>query len=330
MPVISSSDYKPQFWLKGRHLQTCWPSFRRKVEHPDPEETRIETPDGDFLDLYLNRCGETGGTGRRAVILCHGLEGHGRRTYILGMSRAFLEAGWDSLSWNFRSCGRELNRLPRMYHSGDTGDLSAVINHAVKLGYAELVLIGFSMGGNQVLKLLGEGGDGLLPEIKAGIGVSVPCDLTDSCISLSRGLNRLYTRNFLGTLKAKIKAKHERWPELFDISGLESITTFKEFDDRYTAPIHGFLSAEDYWYKSSCMHVLTELKRPVLIVNAKNDPFLVGRCFPIEEASANDSLWLEMPEAGGHVGFTSSGEHYWSEARAVEFAREHFFPLATY
>lgn len=332
MPIVTKSSYHGPAWLPCGHAQSIFPTFFRKQGLCDPalkkrKSSRIETPDNDFIDLdiYEAKAGNS-----NLLILSHGMEGNARRKYVLGMAGAFLHEGWDVLAWNYRGCGPEINATARLYHCGDTEDIQTVIRHALGLGYKSIILGGFSMGGAITLNYLGRHAGSLPREVLGAVAFSVPCDLSACSLRLDTGFHRVYTANFLLTLRQKIRQKHEQFPDIYKIDGLEKVKTLKAFDDRYTAPIHGFLSAEDYWYKSSCMHVLTELKRPVLIVNAKNDPFLVGRCFPIEEASANDSLWLEMPEAGGHVGFTSSGEHYWSEARAVEFAREHFFPLATY
>lgn len=327
MPIINESTYKHPWWLPGGHAQSIYPSFFRKTAEPGGRKSlRIDTPDGDFLDLDLYEAVERNS---RLLILSHGMEGHARRKYMLGMASAFLAEGWDALAWNFRSCGPEPNRNPRIYHSGDTADISAVIRFALNKGYRSIILCGFSMGGAITLNYLGKQVESVPPEVLGAITFSVPCDLTACSLRLDTGFQRLYTWNFLLTLRQKIRKKHEQMPEVFGIDGLGKIKTLKAFDDRYTAPIHGFRSAEDYWHKSSCMHVLEHIRRPVLIVNAKNDPFLLGRCFPVEEARKSELIYLEMPESGGHVGFSSKGPRYWSEERALEFARENFFPLAS-
>lgn len=328
MPIIRKSSYKHPFWLPGGHAQSIFPTFFRRRGLPGVcKPRRVQTLDGDFLDLDIY---EALPDNSKLLILSHGMEGDSRRKYILGMAGAFLAEGWDVLAWNYRGCGPEMNAKPRLYHCGDTEDIQTVIRHAVELGYLSVILGGFSMGGAITLNYLGRHAESVPPEVLGAVTFSVPCDLTACSLRLDRGFHKVYTANFLLTLREKIRKKYAQYPKFYNIDGLDKIKTLKAFDDRYTAPVHGFLSAEDYWYKSSCMHVLEYVRRPVLVVNAKNDPFLVGRCFPLEEARKNECLWLEMPESGGHVGFSSAGKYYWSERRAVEFAREHFFPMAAY
>lgn len=326
MPIISKSTYGHPLWLPGGHTQSIFPTFFRSLREPEGrKEQRISTPDDDFIDFDLYKASEHN---TRLLVLSHGMEGHSRRKYVLGMASAFLDEGWDVLAWNFRSCGPEMNIQPRIYHCGDTDDIQTVIRHAVNCGYQSIILCGFSMGGAITLNYLGRNSEAVPPGVLGAITFSVPCDLSACSIRLDKGFHRVYTWNFLRTLREKIRKKHGQQPNIYNIDGLSKIKTLKAFDDRYTAPVHGFLSAEDYWYKSSCMHVLEFIRRPALIVNAKNDPFLSGRCFPLEEARRNEAIYLEMPETGGHVGFISRGGLYWSERRAVDFAREHFFPLA--
>ena len=327
MPCINKSTYKHPWWLPGGHAQSIFPTFFRRAREPFGRESgRIDTPDGDFIELDLYRAEPRNS---KLVIISHGMEGNSRRKYVLGMANAFLAEGWDALAWNFRSCGPEMNLRPRIYHSGDTADIQTVIEYAVQLGYRGIILCGFSMGGSVTLNYLGKQADSVPPEVLGALTFSVPCDLAACSARLDQGFHKVYTANFLLTLREKIRKKHEQFPDIYKVEALSKIKTLKAFDDRYTAPIHGFLSAEDYWYKSSCMHALEFIRLPALIVNAKNDPFLAGRCFPLAEAEKNGCLYLEMPETGGHVGFVSGGDYYWSELRAVEFAREHFFPLIT-
>jgi predicted alpha/beta-fold hydrolase len=235
------------------------------------------------------------------------------------MAAALIAAGWDVLAWNFRGCGGEANRLPRFYHSGETGDLSAVIEHAGAT-YSHIALIGFSLGGNMTLKYLGEGR--VHPSVVAGVGISVPVDLAASSRALDRQwANRVYLRRFMKSLVTKVRAKAARFPEQFDIDGAGAIRTFAQFDGRYTAPLHGFRDAEDYWARSSARQFLSRITVPTLLLNALNDPFLAPECFPYEEARTNPALFLETPDSGGHVGFLDlvHGLQPWSERRVVEF-----------
>lgn len=330
MPIINQSAYKHPWWLPGAHAQSIYPTFFRRVSAPDGRRTRrIATPDDDFIDLDFYPSVGGGRNSDKLLILSHGMEGNSRRAYIYGMANAFLAEGWDVIAWNFRSCGPEINLRPRLYHCGDTADIGTVIHYALELGYQGIILCGFSMGGAITLNYLGGQADGAPPEVLGALTFSVPCDLAACSARLDAGFQRVYTANFMLTLHDKIRKKHGQYPDIFKVDGLDRIKTLKAFDNRYTAPVHGFMSAEDYWYKSSCMHVLEFIRRPALIVNAKNDPFLAGRCFPVEEAQKNRHLYFEMPESGGHVGFTpekplKGGKCYWSELRALNFAREHF------
>ena len=317
MPVIANSDYSPPLFLSNGHFQTIIPSFFREVEIPYQRE-RIDTPDGDFLDLDWSKV-----KFEKLVIISHGLEGSTDRAYIKGMARAFNAHGWDALAWNYRGCSGVPNLKLRTYHSGATDDLETVILHASSHDqYVELCLVGFSMGGNINLKYLGEIGDSIPGKIKSAIAFSVPCDLKSSAKKLAQFSNRIYIRRFLGMLHEKIQLKMELFPDEINDDGFNRIKTFKEFDDRYTAPIHGFEDAEDYWRKCSSKQFLDNIRIPTLLINSKNDPFLTDSCCPIEQAQSNPNLFLEIPESGGHVGFISlnSNGMYWSESKAVSFA----------
>ncbi len=257
------------------------------------------------------------------VILSHGLEGHSRRTYMRGMCLALTAAGWDCAARNFRACGGGMNRSPGMYHSGQTQDLHAAVEHCLGLGYRRIVLAGFSMGGNQTLKYLGEDPDKVPAEVAGAAAFSVPCDLAGSAAVLDKPANQVYMRYFLRTLREKVREKHARYPELYPLEGLEDIRTFGEFDGRYTAPVHGFASARDYWEKSSCLDFLPRIRVPALLVNATNDPFLSPSCFPADVARGHSRLFLETPEAGGHMGFPSGARAgngcWWPEERTLRF-----------
>jgi predicted alpha/beta-fold hydrolase len=278
---------------------------------------RISTDDGDFIDLDWSRVGAD-----KAVIVSHGLEGHSQRSYMLGMIEAFNRRGWDGVAYNFRGCGGEPNRLLRSYHSGATEDLHTVVCHLLETErYSSISLVGFSIGGNLTLKYIGEMGRGLSRLIKSAAAVSVPCDLESSASKLAERSNTLYMKRFLRMFHDKIRKKMEIMPGQIDDSGYTSIRTFKEFDARYTAPIHGFPSVEDYYTRCSCKQFLSKIDIPTLLINAQNDPFLPDECYPVEEAGESRCLFLEMPASGGHVGFVdfnASGE-YWHESRVASF-----------
>jgi predicted alpha/beta-fold hydrolase len=243
---------------------------------------------------------------------------------MLGMSVALRKRGWDTLAWNCRGCSGEPNRLLRSYHSGVSGDLGHVIDHAIPKGYQSIALIGFSLGGNIVLKYLGEQGSNLHPEVKAGVTFSVPCDLTSSSLRLAEWDNKIYMSRFMDGLKDKIIQKNKMFPGRLNLNGIKSIKTFSQFDDRFTAPLNGFLDARDYWLRASSKPHLEAIQIPSLMIQAANDPFLTEACFPKKIAKASKSLHLEIPRHGGHVGFISRGSEYWSETRCAEFLEEIF------
>jgi len=317
MPLIGNSSYRAPLWLPGGHLQTVFPALFRQPPHVTTRRERLELSDGDFIDL------EWSGRSRpRLAILSHGLEADTRTDYIQGMAAALIHHGWDVLAWNFRGCGEGPNRLLRMYHSGATEDLHEVISHAISRHPAENIdLIGFSLGGNLILKYLGERPAVLPPQLHRAVAFSVPCELACSSRQLALRSNRLYMERFLRKMRAKIRAKDLMFPGQLELAGLRRIRTFQEFDDRYTAPIHGFLDAADYWARNSCRQFLPAIRLPTLLVNALNDPFLGPGCYPSEEAAASEHFHFEAPAAGGHVGFCpeSGGQVYWSEARVIEF-----------
>ena len=316
MPVLDPS-FHPPAWLRGGHLQTILPVvWRRRAARLTQAET-LELPDGDFLRLNWHKAGH-----RRLAILSHGLEGDTEAGYIRGMAAALGAAGWDVLAWTFRGCGPQPNRLLRFYHSGETGDLGTVIRHAAP-GYPEgVVLVGFSLGGNLTLKYLGEAP--VDPAVVGGAAVSAPVDLAASARALDRRWdNRVYVRRFLQTLLAKVEAKAQRFPKEIDLTGIRRVRSFQEFDDRYTARLHGFRDAADYWAQSSARQYLAGITVPTLLINARDDPFLPAECFPFAEAQASGCFYLEAPEFGGHVGFADLAEgrngRTWAERRVAEF-----------
>jgi predicted alpha/beta-fold hydrolase len=286
----------------------------RRVAPITYERERIATPDGDFLDLDWNRNHRS----QSLVIITHGLEGNSANVSVQGMARAFHRAGWDSLAWNLRGCSGEANRLLRTYHSGAWEDLECVINHAAE-EYQNIVLVGFSIGGNLTLKYLGDHASAIHPSIKGAVAFSVPCDLASSALVLESHINSIYMNHFLRDLRRKIREKAVAFPGGISTEGLDRIRTFREFDGTYTAPLNGFLSAEDYWAKASSKPSLRGIAVPTLLINALNDPFLGPECFPKKEAAANPHLHLELPESGGHLGFLTLEKEYWSETRAVAF-----------
>ena len=318
MPLIPRSTYKAPLLFRNRDLQTIFPSLFRRVPGVSYRRERINTPDGDFLDLDWSEIGA-----RRLVVVSHGLEGNSERSYVLGMARAFNRRGWDVLAWNMRGCSGEPNRLLRSYHSGATEDLEAVIAHVQENSarHHVLGLIGFSLGGNVTLKYLGERGEAVSPLIAGAVAFSVPCDLASGAREMAKGRNHVYMSRFILLLHEKIRAKMAIMPGKITDDGYDQIKTFYDFDDRYTAPLHGFKGAEDYYRRSSSKQFLPAVTVPTLLVSAQDDPFLGRECYPVTEASGHAKVHLEIPSWGGHVGFVSFNQEgeYWSETRAASF-----------
>ncbi|MHC2993054.1 alpha/beta hydrolase [Pontibacter sp. HJ8] len=315
MPLIPSK-HKPPFYLFNGHMQTIVPSLFRQVEGVTYQRERIITPDDDFIDLDWSRANS-----KTLAVLSHGLEGDSHRPYIMGMVKVLNESGVDALAWNYRSCSGEPNKLLRSYHLGASDDLDVVIRHALSSGnYHTVLLVGFSAGGNISLKYLGESPQQVPSEVKRAAVFSVPIDLKSS----AQRISRVYTQRFLKTLGQKLEQKKELYPDELDLSDYSLFWSFPEFDNKYTAPIHGFKSADDYYARVSSKQFLQGIQIPTLLVNAKNDPFLTKNCYPLEEAEQNPYLYLETPEDGGHVGFAEDMRHniYYSEARAVRFLLE--------
>ncbi|MGE5422068.1 MAG: YheT family hydrolase [Ignavibacteriales bacterium] len=319
MPLLKS-DFTPPLMCRCPHLQTVIPSLARKVTGIKYIRHRAYLADGDFVDLDWSFAGN-GIPATAAVILCHGLEGHSQRSYMLGMARAFNQQGIDAVSYNYLGCSGEPNLTARVYTAGATRDLHEVIGFAKALGhYKSVYLVGFSLGGNLVLKYTGEMGGEIDPDIKGVAAISAPCDLRSSGIELSKPKNRLYNLRFIKMLRHKIMAKYKYNPELKSID-LDLIHTLKQFDDLITAPLNGFKDAEDYWTQASSIRVLGGISVPTLILNAADDPMLGPECYPKELAAANPNVILDIPRYGGHMGFMHrpNDQEYWHETRTIEF-----------
>ena len=313
MPIVVST-FRPPPLLRNGHLQTIIPLLLKRRFVTAFRRQRLELEDGDFLELDWAIVRQ-----EKLAILSHGLEGSSEDAYIRGMADRLVEHGWDVLAWNNRGCGTELNRLVRSYHGGETTGLKAIIDVAAAK-YATIALIGFSLGGNFTLKYLGERGSH--PAVRAGIAISTPVDLESSAVAIDRRwCNRLYRRRFVSGILAKYELMARQFPDRLNASGSRKIRTLREFDDFYTAPVHGFRDAIDYWRKSSAKHYLSHIRVPTLLLNARDDPFLKKESFPFAEAEQNPHLFLETPKSGGHVGFIDSILNVtpWHEQRASEF-----------
>ncbi|MEM7374658.1 MAG: alpha/beta fold hydrolase [Bacteroidota bacterium] len=324
MPLLSSSSYRPPLLLRNRHAATMFPSLFRKVKGLHYERERLDTPDGDFLDLDWVQAGNN-----RLVIGLHGLEGSADRSYIRGMMRHFHRNKWDCMGLNFRSCSGEMNRKLRVYHSGETGDIGWVIDQILERDqYKEIVLVGFSMGANVALKYVGELGAKIPKAIRCVVAISAPCDLASCSTELNKeGVNRIYLKRFMHYLNEKLAHKLEHFPGEISLPQDRMPKDFAEFDNWFTAPMHGFEDAEDYWARASSLPFLPNIHVPSLIINARNDTFLGEECYPYEIADKHPLISLEVPRFGGHVGFAQFGTKgvYWSEQRALNFVSEKLY-----
>ena len=312
MPVITN-DYKPPLFFKNRHINTIYSSLFRKTKLPSFKRKRIETLDDDFLDIDLIENGS-----KKIAILCHGLEGSSDSKYIQATSKLLSLNGYSVAAMNYRFCSGEINRQLVTYHSGKTDDLHVVINYVLP-NYDSIYLVGFSLGGNLILKYNGEALFSLSSKIKANVAISVPVDLKGSSIALKRSENILYRRRFIRTLSKKMYLKHQQFPNRLDVAPLKKVKTLTDFDNFFTSKINGFIDAEDYYLKASSKQFIPNISKPTLLINALDDPFLSESCFPISEAKENSKFYLMTPSHGGHVGFISKGDFYWSEIQILNF-----------
>lgn len=317
MPYVLPSRYRAPSLLTNAHLQTVYATKLRRVAGVHYVRERIDTPDGDFLDLDWSYVSEG-----PIAILVHGYEGNSKQSYMLGMTRALNRRGINVVCLNLRGCSGELNRKLSTYHSGATVDLETVSTHVEQKHPGQnQYFIGFSLGGNLVLKYLGELGSDHKAIIRGGVAFSVPCNLNACAAEVHATSNRLYFHYLVAATHFKLKEKARRFPGQVHPKALEWPSSFRDLDEYYTAPVFGFSSAEDYWEKASCLTVLDRIRVPTLLVNARDDPLISRAGLPIEIAAESDYFYLEVPEHGGHVGFVSldaDGE-FWSEARAIAF-----------
>jgi predicted alpha/beta-fold hydrolase len=323
----SEYTYTPAWWVPGAHLRTLWGKL---VRRPPPLLTRIErwaTSDGDEIELHRVDPVEGSAHGGRLLVL-HGLEGTIQSHYLRGILAQARQRGWAADALIFRTCNGEVTRARRLYHSGETADLDFVVRRLVREHLGQpLALAGFSLGGNVLLKWLGERGSELPAEVRSAAAISVPFDLERGSRFIERGFSRVYTKHFLRTLRAKARAKLARDPDLFDALALERAQTLFAFDDAVTAPVHGFADAADYYRRSSSIRFLAAIRCPTLLLSAYDDPFLPPEVLSevAAIAEANPCLVTEFHQRGGHVGFIAGrwpwSPRYYAEDRVLGFLR---------
>ena len=313
---IRHSAFAPAWWLSNAHLQTLWASIIRRIPKPVTRRERLELPDGDFVDLDWT----PGGSGPLVIVL-HGLQGSLNSPYARGIMGALQKRGMRGVFMHFRGCSGVSNRLPRFYHSGDTGDLNTLINILrEREPGTPLAAIGYSLGGNVLLKWLGE--QGINAPLQAAIAVSAPFDLSDSAWRLERGFSQAYQYHLLRSLRLSVEKKFRHMPAPIALDNLENLRTFTEYDDAVTAPLHGFAGVDDYYRQSSCRRYLKHIRIPTLILHAADDPFMTPAAIP-QQDQLSPSVILELSARGGHVGFISGNSPwqacYWLEQRIPDF-----------
>lgn len=319
MPILSS-PYKAKGLFKSGHFSTIYSAKLRPIPKVAQQRERLELSDGDFVDVDWSYAATKVS---KVAILLHGLEGNAQRVYMQGQAKQLIESGWDVAAMNHRGCSGDENRLYVSYNSGRTQDVSELIEHIQNLTqYSQIALVGFSLGGNLVLKYLGEQ-QHIPSKVCCGVAISAPLDLSSSLQKLIKPHNFVYNMTFVNDLRKKYKRKMKHFPKLMDAKELKKVHSLLDFDQLYTAPAHGFEDAYDYYKKSSSLPYLPNIKTPVLILNAANDTFLSEHCYPINLATKHKKVYLETPETGGHVGFHISNNVYYSEKRTVAFINQY-------
>ncbi len=319
MPILTC-DFNPTLPFKSSHFNTMYrPLFMKNTIKY--QQKRVTTWDADFIDLDFSIIGS-----KTLVLLIHGLEGSSQSNYMITTSNHLNNTGFDTVCMNLRSCSGEDNLLLETYHSGKTDDVNFIIKHlTANYKYENIVIVGFSLGGNLTLKYLGEYTD-IPTEVKGGIAVSVPIDLTTSQAELTKLKNKIYLNEFLRTLKLKILEKSDKFPEFkLNKELLFKATKFRHLEKQYTVPVFGFESSEDYWIKASSKPYIPNIKVPTLLINSLDDSFLSKECYPLKEARNLNDFYLLTPNYGGHVGFISSFntiENSWLEENILKFIQK--------
>jgi predicted alpha/beta-fold hydrolase len=308
-------DYKNPFWLPNGHLQTIYPAIFIPKPTVAFRRERWETPDGDFIDVdFID-----GKPGLPFVLMFHGLEGSSDSHYSRALMADVAARGWSGAVAHFRGCSGEHNVAPRFYHSADAAEVDWILRRLRPRFSGKFYATGVSLGGNVLLRWLGESQHAAEKIVDAACAVSAPLDLARGGAAISSGFNRVYTMMFLQTLKPKCLAKLEQFPGLFDRQAMLAARNMHDFDDAVTAPLHGFDSADDYWDRGSAKHILGDITVPTLVLNAQNDPFLPGIYLP---RRASPSVVLDYPQHGGHVGFAAGrlpGSLEWLPQRLIHF-----------
>lgn len=325
--MADPGPFRAAWWCLGPNMQTLTGAFIRPAEKLNFTRQRWETPDGDFLDI--DRMG--GPPGAPLLLVLHGLEGSSDSKHVLGILGEARSLGWQGVALNFRSCSGEPNRAKRSYHGGETSDVRWVIRRLIEEDPARpMVCAGYSLGGNILLKYLGEEGAALPAQIKGAVAISAPFDLKASAMMLEKSFHGIYNRRLVKSMKMKAREKLKRFPDLVDPEKLQAARTLEQFDNLVTAPVHGFRDADEYWAAASSAQFLSGIRRPTLLISAKDDPFLPESCLPVKAVSGNRFLSADFPDRGGHVGFVAGAwplrPFAWAERKAAVFLRGRLEP----
>lgn len=315
---MPAPPYRAPRWLANPHLHTIYGSLLVGSPRVDYRRERWEAPDGDFVDVdHVDAP-----PGAPWVVLFHGLEGSSASPYARMLMHRVGQRGWRGTVMNFRGCSGEPNRLPRAYHSGDWQEIDWVLARiASRAGGAPVHAAGVSLGGNALLKWLGEKGEAARGIVASAAAVSAPLDLMAAGAALGEGFSLLYAKHFLATMKRRAAAKHARFPGSFDYERMRRSRTLREFDDVVTAPLHGFRDTDDYWTRASSKPLLGHIAVPTLVLNAQDDPFLPAQALPAPD-EVSPAVTIEFPHRGGHVAFVSGpfpGHIGWLPERLLHF-----------
>ena len=318
VPILEDTFKIKNRAFKNAHLNTIYASLVRWVPRVKFTRERIENTEGDFLDLDWKKTGS-----KKLVLILAGLEGKSTSLYSRAAIRYSNKQGWDAVCMNYRGCSGEPNRLLQGYHMGATEDVKFTVNHILSIyNYDEIVILGYSLGGNLALKYIGEEGESLPKQIKGSVSFSVPMDIKKSNERLNKWYNWHYIKWFMLTLNYKANQKKKQFPEaLQDYKGFFMSGNFVYFDTHFTAPANGFKTVEEYWKLSSCKPHLPNINVPSLIIASHDDTFISDNCYPKKEAQNNEHLYLEITRYGGHCGFVRNffEKHWWMEERAFQF-----------
>lgn len=324
MPLIDTR-FQPLNWLSHAHAQTVAARYCRKPAEVKMRLSHWTTPDNDFLRVHHS----VNFPDAPIVLISHGLEGSQQSTYVLSLLNVLQKLNWNSIVFEHRSCGGEMNLAKRLYHSGETEDLAFVVDEIQRRWPgSDCFLVGYSLGGNQIAKWLGEVAERVPSHIKASAVVSVPFNLTASAQFMDTGLRKIYVKHFLKKLIPKAIAKEKQYPGCLDVQACQRAKTFKEFDHSATAPLHGFQSAADYYEQVGCGQFLDSIQIPSLFVSAHDDPFNPGHTIPVKLIKSSSILHGIFPEHGGHVGFLESKQQRsfhdqaWLERQILDFFQQ--------